>query len=74
MQVVFWFSTSRCVLNRAVVIVDVVVTSLDQNIALVATLARLFKHQVHEIQKNSTDVSGYGDKREIEKEKKRKRE
>ena len=34
MQVVDWFSTSRGALNTAVIIVVVVVTSLDQNIAL----------------------------------------
>ena len=68
MQVIDWFSTSRGVLNTAVVIVAAVVTSLDQNIALVPTLPRLFKHQVHEIQKSRTDVSGHRDKSEREKE------
>ena len=62
MQVVDLFSTSRGVLNTAVVIAVVVENTLDQNIALVYTLPRLFKHQVQEIQKNRTDVSGQGDR------------
>ena len=54
-------------------IVVAVVTSLDQNIALVPTLPRLFKREVHEIQKNCTDVIVTGT-REREKERKRERE
>ena len=69
-------STSKCIFehsNTRVVIVVAVVTSEDQTIALVPTLPRLFKRQVHEIQKNRFDVSGLGVEREGKGEGKRER-
>ena len=58
MQVVI----SLAILNTAVVIDVVAVTSLDQNIALVPTLPRLFKRHMHKIQKNRTYDSDHGDR------------
>ena len=55
-------------------IVVIVVTSLDQNIALVPILPRLFKPQEYEIQKNRTDVSGHGGERERERKREKERE